>query len=146
MKKLIILIKIIVFIIAFYIIFIAPEVEAEKADYFYMNVTFYSLHEDCIADKWNDGKTATNTDIRVGACAINVDMINGRWQVVSPLKLGDRILIEGLGIFSVEDTGRFGEVNAIQDIWTVDVFEPDHKKAKEGGKEVRKVYVVKGSE
>lgn len=78
MKKLIILIKIIIFIIAFYIIFIAPRTEAKKSDYFYMNVTFYSLHSDCIADKWNDGKTATNTDIRIGVCAINVDFINGK--------------------------------------------------------------------
>lgn len=105
MKKLIILIKIIIFIIAFYLIFIAPRTEAEKADYFYMNVTFYSLHSDCISDEYNDGFTATMTPIRKGVVAINVNFIDGRWIVVSPLKLGDKILIEGLGIFSVEDTG-----------------------------------------
>lgn len=53
--------------------------------------------------------------------------------MVSLLKLGDKILIEGLGIFSVEDTGRFGEKDRIQDIWTVDVFEPNHEKAIKGG-------------
>ena len=145
MKKLIILIKIIIFIILFYLIFIAPRAEAEtEGKYFIMNITFYSLHEDCIADKWNDGKTATNTDIRKGVAAINVDYINGKWIVVSPLKLGDRIYIEGLGEYVCEDTGRFSERNVVQDIYTVDIFEPNHLKAIEGGREVRKVYVMGG--
>ena len=117
-------------------------IEEPEMEHLLMNVTFYSLDKTCISDEWNDGKTATNTDIRKGVAAINVDMINGKWVVVSPLKLGDRIYIEGLGGFSIEDTGRFGEKDAIQDIWTVDVFEPDHEKAILGGKEVRKVYIL----
>jgi len=136
MKKIIILIQIITIII---LLSLSPKAEQK---YYLMNVTFYSLHEDCISDKHNDGKTATNTNIREGVCAINVDYINGKWVVRSPLKLGQRIHIESLGEYSVEDTGRFGEVNTMQDIWTVDVFEPDHEKAIKGGKEVRKVYVL----
>ena len=140
MKRLITLIKIIIFIIMFYLIFIAPS--RAEGKYFIMNITFYSLHSDCIADKWNDGLTATMTPIREGVVAINVDFIDGEWEVVSPLKLGDKILIEGLGEFSVEDTGRFGEADMIQDIWTVDVFEPDYEKAIKGGRQLKKVYVI----
>lgn len=148
--KLIILIKlfylifiILIFILLFYLIFIAPDVKAEtEGKYFIMNITFYSLHSNCISDKWNDGLTATMTPIREGVVAINVDFINGEWKVVSPLKLGDKILIEGLGEFSVEDTGRFGEADMIQDIWTVDVFEPDYEKAIKGGRQLKKVYVI----
>ena len=138
MKKIIITIQIITIILLLF-----SPMKAEQK-YFLMNVTFYSLHEDCISDRWNDGKTATNTDIRVGVTAINVDYINGKWVVVSPLKLGDRIYIEGLGEFSVEDTGRFYERDKQQDIWTVDVFEPDHLKAIKGGRKVKKVYVLEG--
>ena len=145
MKKLIILIKIIIFITLFYLIFIAPDVEAEaEPKFFLMNITFYSLNETCISDKWNDGYTATMTKIRPGVAAINVDLIDGKWIVKSPLRLGDRIYIEGLGEFSVEDTGRFSERDTVQDIYTVDVFEPNHLKAIEGGREVRKVYVIGG--
>ena len=136
MKKLMILIQIIIIII---LLSLSPKAGRK---YFLMNITFYSRHSDCISDKWNDGFTATMTPIRKGVCAINVDLVNGEWVVRSPLKLGQRIYIEGLGEFSVEDTGRFSELNAIQNIWTVDVFEPDHEKVVKGGKEVRKVYIL----
>ena len=119
-----------------------PRAETQEQKYYIMNVTFYSLHKDCISDKWNDGKTATNTDIRKGVAAINVDYFNGLWIVVSPLNLGERILIEGLGEFVVEDTGRFSERDKQQDIWTVDVFEPDHQKAIEGGRKLVRVWVL----
>lgn len=137
MKTIIIILQIITLIILLSI----PE-QASTDKFYIMNVTFYSLHKDCISDKWNDGKTATNTDIRIGVAAINVDRINGEWVVVSPLKLGDRILIEGLGEFVVEDTGPFSGRDKQQDIWTVDLFEPDHQKAIEGGREVKKVWIL----
>lgn len=138
MKKIIILIQVVTIII---LLSLSPKAEQK---YLLMNVTFYSRHSDCIGDKWNDGFTATMTPIHEGVCAINVDLVNGEWVVKSPLKLGQRIYIEGLGEYSVEDTGRFGEKNALQDIWTVDVFEPDHEKAIKGGKRIRKVYVLEG--
>lgn len=146
MRRIIIAIEIIAIILLLAAI---PEKEAGavkevETEYFLMNVTFYSLDRTCISDKWNDGKTATNTDVRKGVVAINVDMINGKWAVVSPLSLGDRIYIEGLGEFSVEDTGRFSERDNVQDIYTVDVFEPDHQKAIKGGRQVRKVFIING--
>ena len=139
MKKIFIILQIIAIIFLIGI----PE-QASEEEYYIMNVTFYSLDETCISDEWNDGFTATMTPIRKGVAAINVDMINGKWKVVSPLKLGQRIYIEGLGEFVVEDTGRFSERDKQQDIWTIDVFEPDHQKAIEGGREVKKVWVLEG--
>ena len=139
MKRYIIILQIITIIFLFSV----PE-QANTDKFYIMNVTFYSLHKDCISDEWNDGWTATMTPIRKGVAAVNVDFINGEWVVVSPLKLGDRILIEGLGEFVVEDTGRFSERDTQQDIWTVDLFEPNHQKAIEGGREVRKVWVLEG--
>ena len=142
MKKLIIIIKIIIFITLFYLISISPEVEAEvQGKYFLMTITAYSLHENCIADKWNDGYTATMTPIREGVAAINVDYIDGEWVVKSPLKLGDRIYIEGLGNYSVEDTGYFTDKNYKQDYWNVDIYMEDYQEAIEYGRKLKKVYV-----
>ena len=137
MKKVIIVLQIITIIFLLSI----PE-QANEDEYYIMNVTFYSLNKDCISDEWNDGFTATMTPIRKGVAAINVDMINGEWVVKSPLKLGQQIYIEGLGEFTIEDTGRFSERDKQQDIWTVDVFEPDHQKAIEGGRKVKKIWVL----
>ena len=142
MKKLIILIEIIIIILLLMIP--GPKVESQEQKYFIMTVTAYSLHSDCIADKWNDGYTATMTPIREGVAAINVDYINGKWVVKSPLKLGDKIHIEGMGYYSVEDTGYFTDEDYKQDFWNVDVFEPDPIKAKEVGRKLRKVYLIKG--
>lgn len=142
MKRLIILAEIAILATLLYLTFAVPTRAEKGGKYFLMNITFYSRHPNCIDDKWNDGYTATMTKIRPGVVAINVDFINGEWVVVSPLKLGDKIRIEGLGVFSVEDTGRFGERNMIQDIYTVDVFEPDHEKAILNGKQLKKVYVL----
>jgi len=145
MKCLIILTKIIIFIVLFYLIFISPEVEAEvQGKYFLMTITAYSLHENCIADKWNDGYTATMTPIREGVAAINVDYIDGEWEVRSPLKLGDEIHIEGLGNFSVEDTGYFTDKNYKQDFWNVDIYMEDYNEAVEFGRQLKKVYVLEG--
>ena len=141
MRKIIIFIEIIILILLIYIS-IPKQGNGAEQKYFLMNITFYSRHPNCISDKWNDDYTATMTPIRKGVCAINVDLINGEWVVKSPLKLGQRIYIEDLGEFSVEDTGCFSGKDTIQDIWTVDIFEPDHEKAIKGGKQLKKVYVI----
>ncbi len=143
MKRLIILIEAIIIAVLLYFTFAVPQVEAvEEVDYFIMTVTAYTIHPDCISDKWNDGFTATMTPIREGVVAINVDLVNGKWKVRSPLKLGQKIYIEGMGNYSVEDTGRFAERNEQQDIWTVDVYVKSLEEAKEIGREVKKVYVL----
>ena len=108
--------------------------------YYYMTATAYSNDSRCIAKKWHDGKTAMGTEVREGVVAINVDWINGRWKVRSPLKLGERILIEDVGYFSVEDTGYFTEKDLNFDFWNVDVYKKDYEQAREWG--VKRVKVV----
>ena len=107
-----------------------------------MTSTAYSNHPNCIADKWRDGKTATNTPIREGVVAINVDRVDGEWQVRSPLRLGQVIYIEGIGEFAVEDTGSFTEDNLYFDYWNVDIFFEDYEEAKEWGVRKVKVYII----
>jgi len=108
--------------------------------YYYMTATAYSNDSRCIAKKWHDGKTSMGTKVREGVVAINVDWINGRWEVRSPLKLGERILIENVGYFSVEDTGYFTEKDLNFDFWNVDVYKKDYEQAREWG--VKRVKVV----
>jgi len=124
-----------------YAIYTLP-VPAKEPKYFIMTSTAYSRHPNCIAEKWDDGYTATMTPVREGVVAINVDWINGKWQVRSPLKLGDRIYIKNIGYFSVEDTGYFTEKNLHFDFWNLDIYKKDYKEAKEWGIEPVKVYVL----
>jgi len=106
-----------------------------------MTSTGYSNHPNCISDKWRDGKTAMNTPIREGVVAINVDKINGEWQVRSPLRLGQNIYIEGMGYYDVEDTGKFTESDYHFDMWNLDIYFEDYEEAKEWGIKKVKVYV-----
>ena len=107
-----------------------------------MTSTGYANHPNCIADKWRDGRTATNTKVRRGVVAINVDRIDGEWQVRSPLRLGQKIRIEGLGIFTVEDTGYFTERNYHFDYWNIDIFFETLEEAEEWGVRKVKVYLI----
>ena len=110
--------------------------------YYYMTATAYSNDSRCIAKKWHDGKTAMGTPIREGVCAINVDWINGKWRVRSPLKLGQKIYIEGMGRFSIEDTGYFTDRNFHFDFWNIDIYKEDYEEARKWGIKRIKVYVL----
>lgn len=107
-----------------------------------MEVTAYSRHPNCIASKWDDGLTAMGTPVREGVVAINVDWVENKWVIRSPLKLGQKIYIEGMGYFSVEDTGYFTEKDFKRDFWTIDIYMEDYQKAKEFGRQLKKVYVL----
>jgi len=126
-----------------YAIYTLP-VPAKELKYFIMTSTAYSRHPDCIAKKWDDGYTATMTPVREGVVAINVDWIDGKWQIRSPLKLGDRIYIKDIGYFSVEDTGYFTEKNLHFDFWNLDIYKKDYEEAKKWGIEPIEVYVIEG--
>lgn len=139
MKKLIILIEIIILILLIYIA-VPKQGKGAEPKYYLMTVTAYSLHSDCIADKWNDGYTATMTPIREGVAAINVDYIDDKWVVKSPLKLGDKIYIEGMGNYLVEDTGYFTDEDYKQDFWNIDIYIEDYQEAIEYGRKLKRVY------
>jgi len=96
MKNLVTVVLIIMLLtISYAVIFCTP-----KEEFYYMTSTGYSRKN--IAKKWDDGFTATMTKIRKGVVAINVDWIDDKWRVNSPLKLGQRIYIEGKGEFLVK--------------------------------------------
>lgn len=143
MKRLIILAELIILAVLLYFTFAVPQVVAEaEPKYFTMTVTAYSLHENCIAGKWNDGHTATMTPIREGVAALNVDYIDGRWIIKSPLALGDQVYIEGIGNYSIEDTGYFTDKDYKQDFWNVDIYMEDYDEAVKFGRQVRKVFII----
>jgi len=127
-----------------YAIYTLPTPAAKEPKYFIMTSTAYSRHPNCIAKKWDDGFTAMMTPVREGVVAINVDWINNKWQVRSPLKLGQKIYIKNIGYFSVEDTGYFTEKNLHFDFWNLDIYKKDYEKAKEWGIESIEVYVLEG--
>jgi len=131
-----IVLVVMILVISYAVIFCTP-----KEEFYYMTSTGYSCKE--IGEKWNDGFTATMTPVREGVVAINVDWINNEWKVKSPLKLGQKIYIEGKGYFSVEDTGPFTEENFHFDMWNLDIFYKNYDDAKAHGIEDIKVYVVR---
>ena len=134
--------KITTFVLIIIMLLFINIVQAEEK-YFIMTSTAYSNHPKCISKKWRDGKTAMNTPIREGVCAINCDKIDGKWVIKSPLKLGQKIYIEGIGHFSIEDTGCFTERDYHFDYWNVDIFFDDYEEAKAWGVKKIKVYVIK---
>ena len=115
-----------------------------ELEFYYMTSTGYSCAE--IADKWNDGFTTTMTPVREGVVAINVDWVGGGWKVISPLKLRQKIHIEGMGDYFVEDTGPFTEKNYHFDKWNLDVFYEDPQEAKEHGVKRIKVIVLEDNQ
>lgn len=139
MKLVTVVLIIMILMISYSVLFCAPE----ELEFYYMTSTGYSNDPRCIGDKWRDGLTATGTPVREGVIAINVDRINGKWQVKSPLKLGQRVYIEGMGYFSVEDTGYFTDKDFHFDFWNLDVFYKDYEKAKAHGVKPIKVIVLK---
>lgn len=126
-----------------YAIYTLPTlIGAKEPKCFDMTSTAYSRHPNCISKKLDDGFTAMGTPVREGIVAINVDLIDGKWVIRSPLKLGQKIYIEGMGYFSVEDTGPFTEKDFHFDIWNLDIYKDDYLDAVKHGVQPIKVYVL----
>ena len=140
-RKIIIVLQVIT-IITLLVIYQAQAVPEGEEKHFLMTATAYSNHPLCIADKHRDGLTATGVPISEGICALNVDMVDGKWIIKSPLNLGDRIYIEDLGYFICADTGRFAERNHKQDMWTIDIYMESYEEAVLFGKQLKKIFVV----
>lgn len=127
----------------------------DKSKCYDMTATAYTRHIDCISRELDNGRTATNTKVREGVVAINVDLINGKWIVNSVLKLGQKIYIttmegEPIGYFQVEDTGPFkvGDVRGAKrkdlewDKRNCDIYLPNIYLARKMGCIPVKVYVL----
>jgi 3D (Asp-Asp-Asp) domain-containing protein len=105
-----------------------------------MTCTAYAIHSKCTPD--NKGITAINTKVREGIVAINVDWINDEWIIKSPLSLRQKIYIEGLGYFIVEDTGYFTEEDFHFDYWNIDIYFDNYNEAVEWGIRLVKIYII----
>lgn len=140
MKRLIIVIEIVTILLLILIPKVKIEAEIKTQEFYYMTSTAYTVHPKCTPN--NKGITTTGTPVREGVVAINVDWINDEWVVKSPLKLGQKIYIENVGPFSVEDTGYFTEKDSHFDYWNVDIYFDDYNEAKEWGVQLVKVYLL----
>jgi len=116
-------------------------VAKESQEFYYMTSTGYSIHPNCTPN--DEGITATQTKAHEGVVAINVDWVDDKWVIRSPLKLGQKIYIENVGPFSIEDTGYFTEKNFHFDYWNVDIYFEDYDEAKEWGIQKVKVTILR---
>jgi 3D (Asp-Asp-Asp) domain-containing protein len=140
MKRLIIAIEIITILLLISIPKVKIEAEMKTQKFYYMTSTGYTVHPKCTQN--NKGITSTGAPVREGVVAINVDWIDDEWVIKSPLKLRQKIYIENVGVFSVEDTGYFTEQDFHFDYWNVDIYFDDYNEAKEWGVQVVKVYLL----
>lgn len=122
--------------------------EPDYDDVFKMRRTVYVKDERCIPNPKNP-VTASGYELKEGVCAINVvwDSDRNKWVYNSPLRMGDKIYIEGYGKFVVRDTGIFNPNDPKNSYWTVDLFmDITYEEAKDMGVELVDVYVLRGEE
>jgi len=125
MKKLIILIEAIIIILL--LIASGPKAETQDQKYYLMTATaYYPGPESCAP--FDDGLTAIG-DI-AGKGSIAIDDENG------PLRMGQRVYIEGYGIGKCNDRG-----GAIKD-WKIDLCFETMEEAREWGRKLVKVYLI----
>ena len=92
-------------------------------------VTAYCSCEKCCSPKYADGITASGRKVKYGMVACN-------W-----LPFGTKLLIEGYGIFTVEDRGsrkHFGTRKEKRK--RIDLYLPSHREALKFGR--KKLYVI----
>ena len=115
-------------IIVLLIISGAKATPAGERQYLIMETTGYCPCEICCGD-WADGKTFTGD--KAGKGCIAIDPKNG------PLRLGDKVYIEGYGYATCNDIG-----GAIKN-WDADCCYNTHEEALNHGIQLLKVYKVK---
>ena len=121
MKKIIILIQIIIIIILFCL---SPKAEQK---YYLMTATAYYPGSEC-THPFDDGLTAIGDIAGKGCIAID--------DRFGPLKMGQRVFIEGYGYGKCNDRG-----SAIKK-WKIDLCFDTLKEAKEWGVKLVKVYIL----
>ena len=124
MKKLIILIEIIILIL---LISIPKQGNGEEIKCFILEATGYYPGPEC-TNPFNDGFTAIG-DV-AGRGSVAIDDKNG------PLRMGQRVWIEGYGYGKCNDRG-----SAIKG-WKIDLCFETYEEAKKWGRKLIKVYVL----
>ena len=132
MRKIIMILELAIIITLFFILFTGEKAEAIKepeAKYFLMTATaYYPGPESC--HPYADGYTATGAIAGKGCIAI--DPKNG------PLKLGQKVFVEGYGYGICNDVG-----GAITE-WELDLCYDTLEEAKEYGRKLVKVWLLEG--
>jgi len=128
MKKIIILIEIIILILLIYMV-IPKQGNGEEPKYFILEATGYYPGSECTYP-FDDGFTAIG-DV-AGRGSIAIDDKNG------PLRMGQRVWIEGYGLGKCNDRG-----SAIKG-WKIDLCFSTLEEAKEWGRKLTKVYLLGG--
>ena len=127
MKKLIILIEIIILIL---LISITKQGNSEEVKYFILEATGYYPGPECCYP-FDDGFTAIG-DL-AGRGSVAIDDKNG------PLRMGQRVWIEGYGPGKCNDRG-----SAIKG-WKIDLCFETYEEAKKWGRKLTKVYLLEGN-
>ncbi len=128
MKKLIILIKITIIILLIYLV-VPKQGNGEETKYFILEATGYYPGIECCYP-FDDGFTAIG-DV-AGRGSVAIDDKNG------PLQMGQMVWIEGYGPGKCNDRG-----SAIKG-WKIDLCFETIEEAREWGKKLVKVYLIKG--
>ena len=129
MRKAIIIIEILILILLL-VSFPGEKTEAmgeEEAKYFLMTATAYYPGPEC-CHPYADGLTATGA--KAGRGCIAIDPENG------PLKLGQKVFVEGYGYGICNDVGE-----AITE-WELDLCYETLEEAKGYGRKLVKVYII----
>ena len=126
MKKLIILIEIIILILLIYIA-IPKQGNGAELKYFILETTGYYPGPECCYP-FDDGFTAIG-DV-AGRGSVAIDDKNG------PLRMGQRVWIEGYGFGKCNDRG-----SAIKG-WKIDLCFSTYEEAKKWGRKLTKVYLL----
>ena len=129
MKKIIILIEIIILILLIYMA-IPKQGNGEEPKYFILEATGYYPGPECTYP-FDDGFTAIG-DV-AGRGSVAIDDKNG------PLRIGQRVWIEGYGLGKCNDRG-----SAIKG-WKIDLCFEAYEEALEWGRKLIKVYLLEES-
>ena len=127
MKKLVILIEIIALIL---LISIPKQGNGKEVKYFILEATGYYPGPECTYP-FDDGFTAIG-DV-AGRGSVAIDDKNG------PLRMGQRVWIEGYGLGKCNDRG-----SAIKG-WKIDLCFETYEEAKKWGRKLTKVYLLEGN-
>jgi len=125
MKKLIIFIEIIIIILLLYVTL--AKLEAKESKYFILEATGYYPGPECC---WPDDDGFTAIGDVAGRGSVAIDDKNG------PLRMGQRIWVEGYGPGKCNDRG-----SAIKG-WEIDLCFSTYEEALEWGRKLVKVYVL----
>lgn len=132
MRRLIMIIEVAIIIALVFVLFTEERAEAIKepeAKHFIMEASAYYPGPEC-CDPFADWKTATGADAGKGCIAI--DPKNG------PLKLGQKVFVEGYGYGICNDVG--GAIKG----WKIDLCYDTLDEAKEYGRKLVKVFLIEG--